>query len=342
MTRFVFPAQDIRRWGEDGLLQGYMARHVQPASLDAIVASDKVHVLPGVIKPLPGQPVQELLDTYGTHKFSIEDQPLLPRFHYLVQLTPGFKPAPTNIEVSPKSSIGRLDLHVRTLVDGYPGFDVVPANYSGPMYAIISPNSFPVRLSPGTPLTQLRFMQPQSGPVLTRSQVYRDNVVQPSNKLHLYLADGFVGYKAKQVCRPVDLDCYDHKVDDFWERIVVDNGRYLLKRGEFGIFMTHDKVSIDPKEAGVLHPLSVEGGDLRIHYAGFIDPGFGYSHPNNIVLEIRPYEDVYLQHGEAICHMRVDKLRDVPLVDGKPFNYDTHGTNYQQQTTPRLSKFFKE
>ena len=114
-----------------------MKRHVQPTSLDAVIASSNVHVLPGVMKPHFGQPVQDLIDQYSTGKVDLRHHPLFPGHHYLVELAPGFNPAPTSIEVSPKSSIGRIDVHVRTMVDKHPGFDYIPSGYKGPVYALL-------------------------------------------------------------------------------------------------------------------------------------------------------------------------------------------------------------
>jgi len=345
MTRQVFPLQDIQRWGESGILPGYMPEHVQPASLDAVIASSKVHVLPGVMKPHLGQPVSELIKQYARQTFDLRHHPLFPGNHYLVELAPGLNPAPTPIEVSPKSSIGRIDVHVRTMVDGHPGFDYVPRGYSGPVYAIVTPNSFPIVAAEGVPLTQFRFQTETAFPYQPRSIVLRDKVISGTDRLHLNLEGDLVGYIAKKAVVPIDLNRYDHATHEYWDKVGRDdivNGRYLLPKDKFGIFMTQDKVSIDPLEAAVLHPMNIEGGDLRIHYAGFIDPGFGYSNPNNVVLEIRPYEDVYLQHGEPICHMTMDTLRSHPTKNGEQVSYDTHGTNYTLQNVPRLSKFFKD
>src|SRR5690606_19601727 len=64
---------------------------------------------------------------------------------------------------NPKSSTGRLNLFTRLIVDGAEQFDVVPAGYSGPLYAELAPNAFSVLARAGDRLNQLRFRRGQPG-----------------------------------------------------------------------------------------------------------------------------------------------------------------------------------
>ncbi len=45
---------------------------------------------------------------------------------------------------NPKSSTGRLDVFTRVIVDHAAAFDAISAGYHGPVFAEISPRTFPV------------------------------------------------------------------------------------------------------------------------------------------------------------------------------------------------------
>jgi dCTP deaminase len=66
-------------------------------------------------------------------------------------------PADIAAATNPKSSIGRLDVFTRVIADETRGFDHISAGYHGPLYAEISPRTFPVLVREGSRLSQIRF-----------------------------------------------------------------------------------------------------------------------------------------------------------------------------------------
>jgi dCTP deaminase len=58
---------------------------------------------------------------------------------------------------NPKSSTGRLDVFTRVIADETRGSDHISAGYHGPLYAEISPRTFPVLVREGSRLSQIRF-----------------------------------------------------------------------------------------------------------------------------------------------------------------------------------------
>src|SRR5207245_2036774 len=58
---------------------------------------------------------------------------------------------------NPKSSTGRLDVFTRVIADETRGFDHIRMGYHGPLYAEISPRTFPVLVREGSRLSQIRF-----------------------------------------------------------------------------------------------------------------------------------------------------------------------------------------
>src|SRR5947209_15535317 len=82
-------------------------------------------------------------------------------------------------------------------------------------------------------------------------------------------------------------------------------------------------------------------GELRTHYAGFFDPGFGWDpsgrrHGSRAALEVRARDVAFMvEHRQPICKLAFEEMREEPDV-----LYGTGaGSNYQGQTT-MLSKHF--
>ena len=83
-------------------------------------------------------------------------------------------------------------------------------------------------------------------------------------------------------------------------------------------------------------------GELRTHYAGFFDPGFGYSADGRrtgtaAVLEVRAHDVPFLiEDGQRICKLSFERMAAEPEV---VYGQDL-GSNYQDQDLT-LSKHFR-
>ena len=66
-------------------------------------------------------------------------------------------PKGVSAAANPKSSTGRLDIFTRVITDHAQEFDTVPEGYDGPLYAEISPRTFPILARSGSRLSQIRF-----------------------------------------------------------------------------------------------------------------------------------------------------------------------------------------
>jgi dCTP deaminase len=60
-------------------------------------------------------------------------------------------------------------------------------------------------------------------------------------------------------------------------------------------------------------------GELRTHYAGFFDPGFGYSERasrgTKAVLEVRPHDVPFLvEDGQLFCKLCLERTIEMPQV----------------------------
>ena len=65
---------------------------------------------------------------------------------------------------------------------------------------------------------------------------------------------------------------------DYWEPVHPERGgRIVLEPEIFYLLLSAEGVSIPPTHAAEMLAYDPTAGELRTHYAGFFDPGFGYS-----------------------------------------------------------------
>ena len=113
-----------------------------------------------------------------------------------------------------------------------------------------------------------------------------------------------------------------------------------LEKDRFYILATKEKVSVPTHLSAEMVPFSSHVGELRVHYAGFFDPGFGFGARGEVpgavgVLEVRPHETVTIYDGQPIALMEYFRNAKEPE---RP--YGAVGNTYQGQGGPRLAKYF--
>ena len=101
----------------------------------------------------------ERIDELKLHEIDLSDGAVLEtNCVYIVPLLESLALPPSIVAAAnPKSSTGRLDVFTRVIADGTRRFDMIGAGYHGPLYAEISPKTFPVLLREGSRLSQVRF-----------------------------------------------------------------------------------------------------------------------------------------------------------------------------------------
>src|ERR1700740_1291564 len=159
--RGILPDRMIAALAEQGGIRStapFDADQVQPASLDlrlgAIAYRVRASFLPG-----PGTTVAQRITELKLHEFSLADGAVLETgCVYIVPLLESLVlPGDIAAVANPKSSTGRLDVFTRVIADETRGFDRVASGYRGPLYAEISPKTFPILVREGSRLSQLRF-----------------------------------------------------------------------------------------------------------------------------------------------------------------------------------------
>ena len=257
---------------------------------------------------------------------------------------------------NPKSSTGRLDVFTRVIADETRGFDRVEPGYHGPLYAEISPRTFPVLVREGSRLSQIRFRRGHA--LLAARSVARFACARAPGRLRQRRcqrrrrcrrrpvragADGLVGYRAKRHTGLIDVERRGgYAVLDFWEPMQARPDKSLiLDPNEFYILASKEAVQVPPDYAAEMVPFDPLVGEFRVHYAGFFDPGFGYAGAGGkgarAVLEVRSREVPFiLEHGQIVGRLVYEKM----LAKPEKLYGQGIGSNYQAQSL-KLSKHFK-
>ena len=156
-------------------------------------------------------------------------------------------------------------------------------------------------------------------------------------------ADSIVGYRAKKNSLPIDLARTGAlRWQEFWEPVHPEpQGRIVLEPEVFYLLLSAEGVSVPPGYAAEMLAYDPTAGELRTHYAGFFDPGFGYSerrrrHGSRAALEVRARDVSFMvEHRQPVCKLAFERMAGEPDV---LYGEDV-GSSYQHQRT-MLSKHF--
>jgi dCTP deaminase len=353
----ILPASAIDRLCRSGVIQLAQkpdADQIQPASLD-LRLGPKAYRVRASFLPGPRQTVASKLKDIALHEIDLTDSAVLETgCVYIVQLMESLKlPSGISAAANPKSSTGRLDIFTRVIADYAQEFDKVPEAYEGPLYAEISPRTFPILARQGSRLSQIRFRAgpPTASdaiihalhahePLITSGEVNIDGGLALSVDLRSIEKDAPIGFRAKRHSALVDIDKKAAlEVLDYWEPIWRE-GSLILDPDQFYILASKEAVRVPPTHAAEMVPYNPLVGEFRVHYAGFFDPGFGHvsGHGEGArgVLEVRSHEVPFiLEDGQIIGRLVYEPLTETPDKV-----YGQVGSNYQKQGL-KLSKHFK-
>jgi len=305
---------------------------LQPASLDLPVGK-KVYLIDKKFVPF-GARVRDMLEDYKVLEMDIStgSAVLYKGQTYLVPV--GWVKLPMGIvaRISPKSSIGRIDMLVRAIVDRVGVYDFVPEGAEGELWLQITPQSFNVEIRCGLPLTQMMFLDLNFSPSQSAKaswQQFESQFLKVGDDLVFRIdLDGDVpGYKSVYTAKIIDLSKKNfYSPRDFFKPVKLEPDqkvkKVFLRPGDFYIFKTKEVIKVPPNLALEWLPFSSGIGDIRVHYAGFFDPGF----EGKGVLEVRSWEPAYLYDGHPIGVLKAYFLKDLPKR-----LYGETGSNYQHQ-----------
>ena len=366
----ILPSQAIRAMiagGEIRAAPEIEVDQIQPASLDLRLGKVAYRIRASFL-PGPNATVRAKLEQLKFHEIDLTKGAVLEAgCVYLVPLIEQLKLRSTIAGfANPKSSTGRLDVFTRLIADRQDGFDMVEEGYSGPLFAEICPRTFSIKVRYGSRLNQIRFRRrvgqqldagEQPGRVGDRRlrEIHSDvglvegeAAIREGLNLRISLApippSGLVGYRARRYAGVIDVDAVGvYEAGQFWEAVQLGADlRLVLDPHEFYILASKESVSVPPAYVAEMAPFDPLIGEYRVHYAGFFDPGFGYTEGKapgaKAVLEVRSLDIPFvLEDGQIVGRLVYDKLTNIPdTLYGRGI-----GSHYQAQGL-KLSKHFKQ
>lgn len=263
-----------------------------------------------------------------------------------------------------KSSIGRLDVLARLIVDGmgcYEGFnhevggDVV-------MYVEITPLSFNIIMKVNTSITQLRLFLGEPDKCEIRSNLLHEASISDGTKdgyLRVDLTNSPVGsieacaFRAKNEggLEPIrafkikNIPMSDPK--KYWDNLSAHENKsgekyLIIEQSRFYILRSIEKIALHDTTAVYCMAIDETIGEMRIHYAGFVHPLFGRNKKAGedqelgtpLIFEVRGHDvPVILQHREKLAKIKYYQMSRA-AQKAEP-------TEYSNQKL-KLSGFFDE
>ncbi|SFJ89296.1 dCTP deaminase [Pseudovibrio ascidiaceicola] len=358
----ILPAKAIEAMFASGAIKADRVPdedQIQPASLDLRLGVKAWRVRASFL-PGPDAKVEDKLEKLILHEIDLSKGAVLEtNCVYIVRLQEALNlPTEQSATANPKSSTGRIDVFTRVITDQGRAFDRVEAGYKGPLYAEISPKTFPVLVREGSRLSQIRF---RNGETIINDEDLTEvhnqhtlvsggkdedainNGVQVSIDLKGSGKDSLIGYRAKRHTGVIDVDRKDAQdPEDFWEPLYNrGDATLILDPNEFYILVSQEAVHVPPQYAAEMVPFDPLVGEFRVHYAGFFDPGFGHSTVggtgSRAVLEVRSHDVPFIvEHGQTVGRLVYEHMEEVP----ETLYGEGIGSNYQGQAL-KLSKHFK-
>jgi dCTP deaminase len=264
-------------------------------------------------------------------------------------------------QATAKSSVGRVDVLARLIVDGMDTYECFTPDFSksasGDMYLEITPITFDVLVKPGISLSQLRLFYGNPDEVEVEGEelyraVYPGSIKQggsltvdiSNTKIGGLDAAAFYAEPSKDHRPPVRLWISGRsgapKPDPtkYWKLKRADGkGRLKIESEKFYILRSKERICVPPGIAVYCRASDETIGEMRIHYAGFVHPWWGLRRTDNakgtpLIFEVRGHQvHVSLADGEQMANLKFYRMsQDAPK--SKP-------TIYESQQL-QLSKFF--
>ncbi|MGC8529626.1 MAG: 2'-deoxycytidine 5'-triphosphate deaminase [Leptospirillia bacterium] len=333
-------------------------RQIQPSSMD-LRLGPTAYRLRSSFLPL-STPVSEILQDLSLYSIDLRSFSYLERGAvYLIPLMESLNlPPHLSAKANPKSSTGRLDVFTRVITETGDRFDDISPGYSGRLYLEVFSRSFSLRVSQGLALCQVRFFE-------KRDFLSEDALLDRHRKFPLFVSDGgrgggnpfdrvtdgslylgvkltgmpIIGFRARHDAGILNLVPGDQqKATDFWEPVPPPARREMVLEPErFYLFASSAKIRVPIDLAAEMLPFDAAAGEIRTHYAGFFDPGFGISGDGaRGVLEVRPHDVPFrIVDGQPVFKLRYEKMdREPDLPYGAAI-----GSSYTHQGL-NLSRYF--
>jgi len=344
------------------------------SSIDLHISNEGYKMLHGSIKPFTGSYSTLLRESSIAEKLEPDSDgcfKLEPSVCYVFKLKEVLHGnlADTNVygQATAKSSIGRLDVIARLIVDGMSHYDYFDSNEyraTGYMFLEIIPISFGIRVKEGVSLSQLRFFYGDSEESIIKDKNFVKSILHGSHDGEGYLTVDLTNItincnEATAFCA-CDFMPEDYYIDiwgkgenekpcpsKFWRFVKSDNNRrFKLENGKFYILRSKERIALPPGVAVYARAMDETLGEMRIHYAGFVHPFFGLERDDDqegtpLIFEVRAHNvDVTLADGERLAKLIFYRMSEAAEPEEDP-NREEELKEYANQEL-KLSKYFKD
>jgi dCTP deaminase len=336
---------------------------VGACSIDLLLSAEGYRLTQGSVKPSSDYLYHSILtDTALAEKVHPEDDRsflLEARQTYVFRLSERLSPALARLgifgQATAKSSVGRVDVLARLIVDGmnkYECFGTDLNDKTGNMYIEITPITFSVKVMPGTALSQLRLFYGRPEDTEIEGQGLFKTLLggeATDGTLTVDLKDEMInGVNAAAFCARQSAGGAiplwkgsETKPDPckYWRLVPADSTRRLqIRDSEFYILRSKERLFV-PRGIAIYCKASDETiGEMRIHYAGFAHPFFGTARQDKkrgtpLIFEVRGHQvNANLIDGEKLANLTCYRM-------SRDCNDDDKETSYNEQEL-ELSKFF--
>lgn len=263
-------------------------------------------------------------------------------------------------QATAKSTLGRMDVLARLIVDGmdeYEGFDPEGVAKGGDMYLEITPMTFNVRVKKGIALSQLRLFRgnPENceikGEEVYESLLHSATGGEVDGCLSVNLRQtnisnlsgcAFCANPMREDDEPIELWRRNYyEPCKYWQFLNTDeNGRLGIRKTHFYILRSREMISLPAGVAVYCRAIDEAIGEMRIHYAGFVHPFFGKDRGDAqegtpLIFEVRGHDvDVSLKDGEKMARLIFYRM-------SCPCKKEKKVVSYNEQTL-QLSKIFAD
>ena len=358
-------------------LENFDSKACDHSSIDLHVTGEAYLLTQGSVKPSGSDYLRSLEDQGLVTKLEGREKAggyvLAPRTTYLFRLkerlgtTNEFKSADFYGQSTAKSSIGRLDVLARLIVDGsqlYEGFTPNALKEgNGCLFLEVTPITFPIIVHEGDSLTQLRFFigKPEDSEihgetiskVLLPDGKYCDSMLSANLKNVKIAGEDAVAFRSREAGDRSPVDLAASKAlppSDYWEIVPSDkNHRLQIRAGSFYIIRSYEKIAVPAGVAVYCRAIDESIGEIRIHYAGFVHPFFRLERQDGqtgtpLIFEVRGHDlNVSLNHKEKMAKLTFYRMSEDASEEKKVVaaagGSATSKSPYMDQTL-QLSKHF--
>jgi len=362
-----------------GIVTSDIDKDIGYSSIDLHLSDEGWELIDGSIKPCEGSYIGILKNEKLAKKLTPDEKhtfTLKKNKCYIFKLKEGVNPGPLselNIfgQATAKSTIGRLDIIARLVVDGMQEYDQldpekIVKRARGDLYLEIIPISFNIRVKEDVAMSQLRFFKGNPNLSLINDKKFIKAILLEGDGesflsvdlTNIEIAKGLKCASLRAVDNSEPIDLWKKKSDEkpkpceYWCCDITNpenDNRLRIIQNEFYLLRSKERIYLPSGVAVSARAMDETLGEMRIHYAGFVHPFFGMKREDKkkgtpLIFEVRGHSvDVNLSNHERLAKLNFYRMSEVAKWEKKDEDpeKDPEKEKYNnQELTP--SKYFGE